>query len=310
MGVDTFSVRWSGRIEPRFTETYTFTVRTDDGVRLWVNNQLVIDRWQLQSATSYQASIPLQAGVFADIRMEYFENTGAAFAQLWWQSPRQALEIIPRAQLYPADPPVITPGNSLQTQNLYTGLIQPIAIDFSPSGNLSWIAEQRGTIRMVENGVLLPGFFLDFRDRINGTRDRGLLDIAVHPNFPAQPFLYLIYTYDPPEVNSQPAGSLAGPDGNGNRAGRVTRVTADAATNFTRVVPNSEIVLLGKNSVWNQFNAFATAHSISLSPQRASAPMVQAFPISLRPIANHTQLAISNLERWLALCLDWGRCFV
>src|SRR6185503_3713165 len=37
VGVDTFSVRWTGQVQPQFSETYTFYTRTDDGVRLWVN---------------------------------------------------------------------------------------------------------------------------------------------------------------------------------------------------------------------------------------------------------------------------------
>ena len=35
---DTFSVRWTGQVQPQFTETYTFYTQSDDGVRLWVNN--------------------------------------------------------------------------------------------------------------------------------------------------------------------------------------------------------------------------------------------------------------------------------
>ena len=46
-GVDpsTFSVRWTGKIKPTYSETYTFTTTADDGVRLWVNGQLLIDWW-------------------------------------------------------------------------------------------------------------------------------------------------------------------------------------------------------------------------------------------------------------------------
>ncbi|MEM7761380.1 MAG: sugar dehydrogenase, partial [Cyanobacteria bacterium P01_A01_bin.40] len=50
---------------------------------------------------------------------------------------------------------------------------------------------------------------------------------------------------------------LAGADGNGNRAARLTRITADASTNFTTAVPGSEVVILGTNSTWDNFNAFA-----------------------------------------------------
>jgi len=43
--VNNFSARWSGAVVPEFTEAYTFRTRTDDGVRLWVDDQLVIDNW-------------------------------------------------------------------------------------------------------------------------------------------------------------------------------------------------------------------------------------------------------------------------
>ena len=116
----------------------------------------------------------------------------------------------------------------------------------SGDGRNLYVAEQRGVVRVVRDGALLTAPVLDFRDRINGTRDRGLLDITVHPNFAATPYLYLLYTYDPPEVYQNLNDPLAGPDMPGNRAGRLTRVTLDAATNYTTIVPNSEVVLLGK----------------------------------------------------------------
>jgi subtilisin family serine protease len=44
-GADTFSVRWTGQIQPQYSETYAFYTRADDGVRLWINGQPIIDRW-------------------------------------------------------------------------------------------------------------------------------------------------------------------------------------------------------------------------------------------------------------------------
>ena len=52
IAADTFSARWIGAIEPRFSETYTFITTSDDGVRLWVNNQLIIDQWNDHTATA------------------------------------------------------------------------------------------------------------------------------------------------------------------------------------------------------------------------------------------------------------------
>ncbi|MBZ0281796.1 MAG: hypothetical protein K8L97_13740 [Anaerolineae bacterium] len=109
---NTFSVRWTGQVQPLYTETYTFTTQSDDGVRLWVNNQLIIDDWQVQGTTINTGTITLNANQFYDIRMEYFEDAGYADAQLSWGSPSQTGEIIPASQLYPAQStePTVTPS--------------------------------------------------------------------------------------------------------------------------------------------------------------------------------------------------------
>ena len=100
IGPSTFSVRWSGRIEPLYSETYTFVTTSDDGVRLWVDDQLIIDNWTTHASTEDAGTITLNASQLYDIRMEYFENTGGAVARLEWSSPSQAREVIPQSQLY------------------------------------------------------------------------------------------------------------------------------------------------------------------------------------------------------------------
>jgi hypothetical protein len=82
IGVDRFSVRWT-RTEDFSAGRYRFVLRVDDGARLWVNNQLLIDAWRDQSATTYTAEINLPAGGIP-IRLEYYERTGHAVAQLSW----------------------------------------------------------------------------------------------------------------------------------------------------------------------------------------------------------------------------------
>ncbi|MFO8006741.1 MAG: PA14 domain-containing protein, partial [Candidatus Brocadiia bacterium] len=66
MGADTFSVRWTGQVEPLYSETYTFTTRSDDGVRLWVNGQSVIDNWTDHGPTYDSGTIALSAGTKYD----------------------------------------------------------------------------------------------------------------------------------------------------------------------------------------------------------------------------------------------------
>ncbi|HXV12763.1 MAG TPA: PA14 domain-containing protein [Candidatus Krumholzibacteria bacterium] len=99
MGTNDFSIRWTGYVDPAFTQTYTFYTITDDGVRLWVNDQLIIDYWIPQAAIERSGSIALTAGVPASIRMEMFEEAGEAVAQLSWSSPSQGKQIIPSNRL-------------------------------------------------------------------------------------------------------------------------------------------------------------------------------------------------------------------
>lgn len=101
---DYFSVRWSGEIQPQYSETYTFYTHTDDGVRLWVNDQLLIDQWVNQAPTELAGTINLMGGQRYDIRLEYYDNGGGALAQLLWSSPSQVKEIVPQAVLFASTP--------------------------------------------------------------------------------------------------------------------------------------------------------------------------------------------------------------
>ncbi|MCU0548836.1 MAG: PA14 domain-containing protein [Leptolyngbya sp. Prado105] len=96
---ESFSARWSGKIQPKQSETYTFTTESDDGVRLWVNNQLLIDHWDAHPVKRDQAVISLQANQQYDIRLEYFNEAGVATVKLGWESTSQAAQIIPPTQL-------------------------------------------------------------------------------------------------------------------------------------------------------------------------------------------------------------------
>ena len=98
-----YSVRWTGQVQPQYSETYYFVANTDDGVKLWVNDQLVIDFWTNKLATDLTGSINLQAGTRYNIRMEYFQfrQTNSSVAHLSWYSPDQSKQIIPASRLYP-----------------------------------------------------------------------------------------------------------------------------------------------------------------------------------------------------------------
>jgi hypothetical protein len=78
---DGFGVRWTRKLD--FQEgLYRFYVQVDDGARLWVDDQLVIDQWH-EGIGTYSGDRRLSQGKHT-VRMEMFEHTGGAMARLWW----------------------------------------------------------------------------------------------------------------------------------------------------------------------------------------------------------------------------------
>jgi len=101
VGNDQFSARWTGEVEAAFTETYTFYARGDDGVRLWIDGQQLVNGWIDQGATEYSGTINLVAGQTYSLIMEYYENGGGTTAELRWSSASTPKQIIPQAALSP-----------------------------------------------------------------------------------------------------------------------------------------------------------------------------------------------------------------
>ena len=101
MGADTFSVRWTGQVRAQYSETYTFYTLSNDGVRLWVNGQLLIDNWTDHALTENRGTIVLAAGQQYAIRLEYYENQDSARIRLSWSSPSTSKAVIPSSRLFP-----------------------------------------------------------------------------------------------------------------------------------------------------------------------------------------------------------------
>jgi hypothetical protein len=99
VGADNFSCRWTGEVEAVFTETYTFYTSSDDGVRLWIDGQQIVNNWTDHATTENSGKIDLVAGNTYSLIMEYYENGGGAVAELRWESPRTPKQLIPQAAL-------------------------------------------------------------------------------------------------------------------------------------------------------------------------------------------------------------------
>ena len=98
---DHFTIRWKGEILPLFDGKHTFYTFTDDGARLWIDDEIVINQWVDQAPKEALGKIDLKAGQRYPLRMEYYENGGGAVARLSWSHEKIRKEIVPKAQLFP-----------------------------------------------------------------------------------------------------------------------------------------------------------------------------------------------------------------
>jgi hypothetical protein len=96
-----FSARFEGKIKARHTETYTFYLYHDDGAKLWIDGNLIIDQFTTNNAGNHTATASLTAGTFHDIKIEWKNDAGANGIVLEWSSTSQVREIIPSEVLYP-----------------------------------------------------------------------------------------------------------------------------------------------------------------------------------------------------------------
>ena len=117
---DDFTVSWTGYLQPQFTENHTFEAEADDGIRVWVNDRLVVDQWGIEDtlaqeggAAETDAAIRLSAERKYPIRIEYREAIQNASVRVFWNSPsRREREIIPTSALFTSARR--TQGNGLQ----------------------------------------------------------------------------------------------------------------------------------------------------------------------------------------------------
>lgn len=137
IGADTFSVRWSGVLLVPESGHYTFSALTSDGVRVYVNGQLVIDNFVNQNTRWTDGNpIYLSAGQLADLYVEYYENTGTAVARLQWTGPSFAGlngDIIPQAYLFDGSGIANRPAFAFP-QNLTTNRNTALPVSLNGSG--------------------------------------------------------------------------------------------------------------------------------------------------------------------------------
>lgn len=124
IGGSNWSGRWTGQVQVHCSGPYTFYTNSDDGVRLWVNGQLLIDDWTYHGPTWDQGTVVLTGGQKYDVKIEYFQGGGGSLLQFAWSSPFFPWQIIPQSQLYSGHlaPPAILPAGGTFSKSISIAL--------------------------------------------------------------------------------------------------------------------------------------------------------------------------------------------
>lgn len=118
---DSVSVEWNGYLKTEQASSYTFKTLSNDGVRVYVNQNLVIDQWttvtdEIKGQIKISEPLILAQETFVPIKVQYYDNSGAAFLSLMWKLDDQPEEVVGSANLYYiADHKPLTGTNSLIT---------------------------------------------------------------------------------------------------------------------------------------------------------------------------------------------------
>src|SRR3954453_5663184 len=138
----------------------------------------------------------------------------------WWRRRRRKVERIPRLEMLEDRRLPSTLAKGFSERTIVSGLQSPTTLEIAPDGRI-FIAEQEGTLKVIDHGQLQSQPFLKLNVDSNG--ERGLLGIAFDPHFSTNHYVYVYYTTDSPVPHN-----------------RVSRFTARGNV----AVPGSERVIL------------------------------------------------------------------
>ncbi len=100
---DNFSIRWTGKLLPPQTGTYVLVLESDDGVRVWQGETLLIDQWGPRVGEFKSEPLQFEAGKLVDIKVEYLEVQNDARCKMSWVRPDRRREVIPAKSMFSSE---------------------------------------------------------------------------------------------------------------------------------------------------------------------------------------------------------------
>jgi glucose/arabinose dehydrogenase/PKD repeat protein len=167
IGVNRFAARWT-RTMSFAPGDYEFAATADDGVRLYIDGELVIDKWIDQGATTYRRTLPMDGGPH-EIVMEYYESGGGAVARLdHTRVGDPPAEDAYRAEYWNTPDPTGPPSIPTRPADVER-LDETLDFDWDDGSPASGIAADRFVARWTKTVALSPGVY-----RFTGVRDDGI----------------------------------------------------------------------------------------------------------------------------------------
>jgi uncharacterized repeat protein (TIGR03806 family) len=168
---------WSGSVQAQYDETYTFSSFTRNGVRLWVNGQLLINDWAIHSsAITNSGNIALKAQELYNLQLDYLQYDSNNVLQLLWSSPSTAQNTIPNSQFYPyTNPPptvsLVRPANGAA----YTGSASitvgsDAEAQYNPIGKVDFYSDGK-LLGTLSNSIYAPVYAMTVTDLKTGNHN-------------------------------------------------------------------------------------------------------------------------------------------
>ena len=141
---ENFCVRWTGVLRAPQTGTYTFEITTDDGMRVWLGGKQLFNEWRPQSPTAFSRTITLVAGEVYPLRVDYYQLSYQAQAQLRWRLPdgkqssmfgllKRKPAPVPASVLFVHDPTPPRPPKPAPAPMIETRPMTPVAAAAAPA---------------------------------------------------------------------------------------------------------------------------------------------------------------------------------
>lgn len=164
------SVRWTGLLRIETPGQYVLTTASDDGQRLWLNDELRIDDWNMHGVEAHSTTVTLEPGLH-DLRIEHMQGTGGGEITLSWQGPGGLRGVIPAEHLRTVPWPSLQTAAApvgLQETGVATDVLTALYLDDALATAVRDAVRARLEKRLDELGVAFLGTLVERLDADEG----------------------------------------------------------------------------------------------------------------------------------------------